>query len=101
MHDPIVFTSLFSSYYKTGRVEAVQVTTKNFRTVEIWLDEHGNETSVWTNESFVIGLWIYGAWHDSYGRTPMPFGWWVYRTEDGDIGVASPEALEEHYAPAR
>jgi hypothetical protein len=85
------------SFLDGETLEAVQLTVGNFLTVEDWLEANGSEVHLWTNESYVVGLWVFNTWHDRSDKTPAPFGWWAYRTEDGRIGVAAEVSLDSHY----
>lgn len=96
-HDELTFTSLVCNYHGVGRVEAVQLTSRNFSEVQRWLNSKRADATLWTNESFVVGLWVDNTWHDRHDRTPVPFGWWVYEDADGRVGVASEVSYEEHY----
>jgi hypothetical protein len=103
MQDRIEFQryrGLKSGWFEGQILEMAQLTTENYFSIEKWLEANGSEAHFWTNESFIVGLWVFGTWHDGSSKTPAPFGWWVYRTEDGRIGVAAEVTLGEHYASA-
>jgi hypothetical protein len=96
----LTFTDYVAGHYSVGPVKAVQLTLDNFREVKRWLEDNGSNVHYWTNESFVVGLWVFNTWHDRGDKTPVPFGWWVYQAETGSIGVASEVTLKEHYTLA-
>ena len=101
-HDPLKFTTYTVNYYSVGLAEAVQLTSENFLSVQDWLEENGATAHLWTNESYVVGLWVHNTWHDRSDKTPVPFGWWVYRTaDDGSIGCGSEISVEGHWDKGR
>jgi hypothetical protein len=100
MFKNLAFTRYVGSYYSIGLVDAVQLTRKNYGEVEEWLKENGSDIHYWTNESLIIGFWVFNTWHDRHDKTPVPFGWWVYLSDSGMIGAASEGAIDEHYTLA-
>jgi hypothetical protein len=87
-------------WFEDEFIEMVQLTNENYADVEEWLENHGCKVSYWTNESFIIGLWVTGTWHDGSSKTPVPFGWWLYQSPHGSMGAASEPAIRKHYQPA-
>ncbi len=97
MNNQLEFTPFTVSFYNIGPVQAVQLTSSNFQDVQEWLREHDCVAPEWTNESFVIGLWVPNTWHDRGKRTPVPFGWWIYLRPNGSVGVGSEVAVEQNW----
>lgn len=98
--EPRRFRGTGKGWFEDEIIEMIQLTIDNFMAVQAWLEDNDSEAHLWTNESYVIGLWVHNTWHDGSGKTPMPFGWWVYRSpHSGRTGVASDVALAEHYTP--
>jgi hypothetical protein len=88
-------------WFKDEPIDMVQLTNENFGTVKQWLEGNDCEVSYWTNEAFVIGFWVSNTWHDGGSKTPVPFGWWLYKSpHSGEMGAASAVSLEQHYDPA-
>jgi hypothetical protein len=87
-------------WFPDDDIDMVQLTVENYQDVRTWLENHGCEVSFWTNESCVVGLWVANTWHDGKSKTPVPFGWWLYKDPHGDMGAASEPAMRKHYTPA-
>lgn len=45
-------------WFEDEFIEMVRLTDDNFTDVREWLENHGCKVSYWTNEAFVIGLWV-------------------------------------------
>ncbi len=88
-------------WFDSDTIDMAQLTSSNYSAARQWLEAHGCATDLWTNESWIVGLWIAGTWHDSGKRTPVPFGWWLYLSPTtGRVGVVSEVALRKDYDPA-
>lgn len=90
-----------AGHFDGEAIEMAQLTPDNYGDIRKWLEARGSEVHYWTNESFIVGLWVFDTWHDGSAKTPMPFGWWIYQSpSDGKVGIASEPALKKHYVPA-